>query len=188
MNKGFFNSSVLESNAPTSLIPKCGACGLMNKCKSPKLPVVGKGKKKILIVSEAPSKWDDDRNRLCANSDNRLPLEGALKKCGLDMLKDCWVTSALICYPDGANPTSEQLSHCRPNLVKTIKELNPDVIIPLGFAGIGSTFVERECRFRDSMVWYDNSKSKNQCVGLSNFRTGTRSQTHKDRRQKSISD
>ena len=157
MNKGFFNSSVLESTAPASLIPKCGACGLLHKCKSPKLPVVGKGKKKILIVSEAPSKWDDDRNQLCANSDDRLPLESALKRCGLNMLRDCWVTSALICHPNGENPTPDQLSHCRPNLVKTIKRLNPDIIIPLGFAGVGSIIPH---------LWKDNIGSATRWFGM----------------------
>jgi hypothetical protein len=55
----------------------------------------------------------------------------------VDLDVDCWKTSALICKPD-ATPTTEQIDYCRPNLVRTLKELGPTTIIPLGPAAVSS--------------------------------------------------
>jgi DNA polymerase len=138
MNPGFFSTSTLDSKAPQSLIPKCGACGIYKTCGSPKLPPVGEGRKKVLIISEAPSGRDDDAGRFLSDSKSSLPLESALRKCGVDILRDCWLTSALICHTNGKSPTSDQIGYCRPNLIKTINTLQPNVIIPLGGSAINS--------------------------------------------------
>jgi len=135
---GFFSSSVLDSKPPTSLIPKCGACGLYKKCQSPKLEPVGQGKRKVLIVYEAPCDNDDTAGRLLSRPNSSLPLETAIRKCSGDILRDCWVTTALICHTGGKPPTPDQIDYCRPNLIKTINTLQPNVIIPLGTAGVGS--------------------------------------------------
>jgi len=137
MNSGFFNSSLLESKPPTSLLPKCGACKLNLKCNSPKLDYIGKGKKRILIISESPSKSDDENGKLYSNPRSSLPLETALRKSGIVLERDCWLTTALICY-SGKEPTSDQINHCRPNLIRIIKQLNPDIIIPAGRSAITS--------------------------------------------------
>jgi uracil-DNA glycosylase family 4 len=137
MSNGFFNSSLTESKKPPSLLPKCGACKLDLKCNSPKLNYIGEGKKKILIISESPSKSDDENGRLYSTPRPSLPLESALRKSGVRLERDCWLTTSLICY-SGKEPTSDQISHCRPNLIKTIKQLKPDVIIPMGRSGIAS--------------------------------------------------
>ena len=138
MNPGFFPTSTLGSKPPQSLIPKCGACGLFKDCGSPKLSPVGEGRKKILIISESPSGKDDDAGRFLCDSKSSLPLETALRKSGVDILKDCWLTASLICHTNGERPTNEQVGYCRPNLIKTIKELDPNVIIPLGGNAIQS--------------------------------------------------
>src|ERR1700722_2808000 len=54
MSEGFFSLSTISSKAPPPLLPRCGACGLWKSCKSPKMKWSGKGKKKILLVGEAP--------------------------------------------------------------------------------------------------------------------------------------
>ena len=146
MSDGFFNSSLLESRAPDSLLPKCGACKLNRKCNSPKLDYIGQGRKKILIISESPSKRDDSIGRLYSSPRPNLPLESALRKSGIDLERDCWLTTALICHTD-KEPTSQQIGYCRPNLIKTIKKLKPDVIIPLGRSGVSSIIPH---------IWKDN--------------------------------
>jgi uracil-DNA glycosylase family 4 len=156
MNNGFFNSSLLESKAPQSILPKCGACGLHKKCKSPKLSVAGKGKRKILIISECPSSKDDEAGRMYSSAKPNLPLELALAKAGVNLERDCWLTSALICHTD-KEPTSQQIEFCRPNLVKLIKELKPDVIIPLGKSGITSIIPH---------LWKDNIGTASRWYGF----------------------
>ena len=120
------------------MIPKCGACGLSKKCHSPKLQPIGEGRKKILLVSESPSKRDDDAGEFLGNTNSSLPLEQALKQNGINILKDCWLTSSLICHTHGKQPTPDQIGYCRANLIKTIQRLNPDVIIPLGGSALQS--------------------------------------------------
>jgi uracil-DNA glycosylase family 4 len=132
---GFFSSSSLESKAPASLLAKCGACGLYKQCGSPKLNHVGKGKRKILFIYESPSALDDSTGELLSNSRRDLPLETAIRKCGIDMKEDCWFTTSIICYSKQP-ATNEQIGYCRPNLIKKINELKPDVIIPLGSSGL----------------------------------------------------
>ena len=153
---GFFPTSTLDSKAPASLIPKCGACGLHKKCKSPKLKPVGRGSKKILIISESPSDNDDLHGRFLSKSNSSLPLESALRDHGFNLLNDCWLTGSLICNTDGETPSTDQLEYCRPNLIKTIKELDPDVIIPMGAAAIGSLLPH---------IWKENIGTVNRWMG-----------------------
>lgn len=139
MSKGFFHATSLSLiEAPPSRVPKCGACGLFKTCKSPKMTPTGSGKKKILIVAEAPGKEEDDRGiQLVGNSGKELMK--VLAKFGIDMRRDCYLTNTLICRPpDNATPTNKQISYCRPNLIKTIEDLNPKVIILMGGPAIKS--------------------------------------------------
>lgn len=43
-----------EPKHTPTLIPRCGLCGLKDRCKSPKMKVSGKGKRKVLILGESP--------------------------------------------------------------------------------------------------------------------------------------
>src|SRR5688572_528647 len=79
-------------------IPKCGACGLLKGCKSPKMPVSGKGAKGILIIGEAPGRDEDIQGRPFVGATGEK-LETTLRKLGVEMRRDCWLTNALICRP-----------------------------------------------------------------------------------------
>lgn len=128
------------------MVPQCGKCGLDKTCISPKMPVTGAGKCKILIVAEAPGANEDERNiQLVGNAGNELTR--ILHKVGINLRKDCWLTNALICRPwerdkDGEvinrKPTKEEVSYCRPNLANTIRSLQPDIILPLGETAVMS--------------------------------------------------
>ena len=121
MSNGFFNSSLLESKTPTSLLPKCGACKLNLKCNSPKLNYIGKGGKKILIISESPSKKDDENGRLYSSPRPTMPLETALRKSGVRLERDCWLTTSLICY-SGKEPTSDRVCFTLVRISDTFSE------------------------------------------------------------------
>lgn len=155
MPKGFFSASTLLSvKAPPSLLPQCGACKLFKRCNSPKMPPKGKGKESVLFIAEAPSDSDDRRGKALVGPDGRL-LRDMLRKMGFDLDADCWVTYALICR-SGKAPDDKQIKYCQPNLIKHIKELNPTVIIPMGFAAVKSLI---------SSIWKDDVGPVTRWVG-----------------------
>jgi len=126
------------TKAPTSLVPKCGACGLYLHCKSPKMEPTGKGERKILIVGEAPGENEDKAGKHFVGDSGQL-LRDTLRKVGIDPQSDVRYTNALICRPPkNATPDSNQIDYCRPNVAKTIDEFQPNVIVPLGGAAVSS--------------------------------------------------
>jgi uracil-DNA glycosylase family 4 len=139
MPAGFFKASELQiTKEPVSRVPKCGACGLYKTCKSPKMPYSGQGKRKILLVGEAPGEEEDKQGKQFVGPTGKL-LSETLRKFGIDMRRDCWLTNTLICRPPkNATPTDLQIGYCRPNLIKVIEELEPDIIVPLGSAAVSS--------------------------------------------------
>lgn len=120
------------------LIPACGVCGLYKTCESPKMEPSGKGKKKILIVGEAPGADEDLQGRQFVGKAGRK-LQEACDEAEIDPRKDCLITNSLICRPpSNRTPTKQEIGYCRANLLKTIREFEPNVIIPLGGPAIQS--------------------------------------------------
>ena len=137
---GFFPESAIASKPRVKKFAQCGACGLYKDCLSPKMPVSGSGDLKILMVGEAPGRQEDKRGEAFVGKAGQ-ELLGMCSSVGF-RLRHCWLTNSLICRPENnATPTSDQIKYCRPNLMKTIKELNPDVIVPLGATAIHSSSV-----------------------------------------------
>lgn len=136
---GFFAGSTLAIvKAPQSRIPACGACGLYRLCTTPKMSVAGQGRKKILIVGEHPNKEADKRGTHFSKDDQQV-LQKSLRKHGVDLHRDCWITTSLICRTEkDAKPTDKEIDHCRPNIINTITELKPVVVILLGAAATRS--------------------------------------------------
>jgi len=146
MKRGFFTAEqVSVVSKADSMIPRCGQCGLYRTCKAPRMLPYGMGKKKILIVGEAPGRTEDeyiekDQGKIVRRGRQFIGKSGQylrdiLTDCGIDMDEDCWATNSLICRPPGnklpSNPTS-LIEACRPNLLRTVKELSPNVVILLG--------------------------------------------------------
>ncbi len=131
--KGFFAGSTVRGKAPRdSTVPNCGKCGLHKTCISPRMKVRGKGKKRILIVGESPSQKEDEQNKSFVGASGGY-LRAACATHGVDLVKDCWRTNAVICRPEkGKTASSEEVGYCRPNLTNAIKELQPTTIITLG--------------------------------------------------------
>lgn len=140
---GFFKASTLaQSQAPTPLIPRCGECGLYKSCMSPKMPVTGSGRRGILIVAESPGTKEDAEGEQLVGESGQF-LRRVLREFDVDLDRDCWKTNAVICLPqteDGEHrpPTDAEIGYCRPNLIRTIKELQPESIILLGGPSVKS--------------------------------------------------
>lgn len=137
--KGFFSSAdVLSTRVALPTLPQCGVCGLHKKCISPKMPVSGKGKSEIMIVGEAPGKTEDERNRPFIGESGQI-LEGTLRKLGVEMRHDCWITNALRCRPpNNVIRDKRSIDYCRPYLMEAIREHNPRIIILLGATAVQS--------------------------------------------------
>lgn len=97
------------------------------------MEVSGRGSRRILFVDEAPREQEDRQGRQLVGESGLLLQEllDGISSGGAD-IEECWSTSALICSPPNGKVTSDQVECCRPNLLKTITELKPNVIIPLG--------------------------------------------------------
>ena len=131
----FSNSSwSAKNNQPQS--PQCGACGLARQCFSPRMAVTGKGRNGVLVVAEAPGEQEDRRGEQLIGDAGQL-LRKLLKEIGVD-LEDCWKTNAVICRPPRNEIQPVHVESCRPNLLKTIAQLKPKVIILLGSSAVES--------------------------------------------------
>jgi uracil-DNA glycosylase family 4 len=128
------------------LVAKCGACGLHKKCNTPKMKVSGNGNKRILICGDFPSYSEDFQGKHFVES----MLEKELSNLGIRMRQDCWLTNAAICYPHKKTLPEKVVEFCRPNLIQTIKELNPVNIILLGKVAVKSLI---------SWLWKENVDS-----------------------------
>lgn len=136
---GFYaRSELAQHKAPKALIPQCSLCKLYQDCKSPKIPVSGEGRRKVLVVGEAPGAAEDERNEHWAGTPGQR-LRADLERIGVDLDRDCWKTNAIICRTHNhAKPTAKQLAYCLPNLTQTIKNLKPVVVLLLGGTAIDS--------------------------------------------------
>ena len=128
--------SSFHSKAKIPTITYCGSCKLCNNCISPKIIPAGKGNRKILIVTEKPSA-EEDANNNHNGSANKF-LKTCLKRLGVDLYKDCIITNAVLCHNTQNIIEDNIINACRPSLMKTIQEHNPNVIVLLGPAALKS--------------------------------------------------
>src|ERR1035438_486907 len=141
--KGLFQPSTWQQmKAPLSLVPQCESCNLYRHCKSPKMEVTGQGRRRVLIVAEAPGENEDHLGRQLVGIAG-AELSKILLSIGINLRQDCWLTNAIICRPmdddlNNRTPSSKEIDFCRPNLSKTLLSLKPDVVIPLGKAALES--------------------------------------------------
>lgn len=135
--RGFF-SEADSLRKPLPLLAECGRCGLSEAgCQTPKMKPAGKGKR-ILIVGEAPDDHDDDRGKPFAGPASAL-LRDALTRAGVDLRADCTSTAAVICCPKGDKQSQQKaVLFCRPNLLETVRRINPETVILVGHAAVKS--------------------------------------------------
>ena len=131
--RGFFTDTELtEMKRQLCSVPTCGACGLHRTCKSPRMEYAGEGRKRILLVGEAPGGDEDEKGEaFVGKTGKRLAYE--LKRFGINMNRDCWKTNAVRCRPpDNTPPKHEEIRACRPAVIHEITKLDPVSIILIG--------------------------------------------------------
>jgi len=145
---GFFSGEDLEDMGgqdPDG--PRCQDCGLYKRAIHPKMKYTGEGRKKCLIIAEAPGEVEDQTGIQLKGPVGQLQRK-FLKEYGLDLDKDFWKINAVNCRPvsdKGGNrePTDNEISCCRPMLLNTIEELKPTHIWLLGKVAIKSFFKDK---------------------------------------------
>lgn len=116
-----------------STIPKnnCDMCKLHETCTSPKMRLYGDGAKRVLIVGSYPYK-EEDRIGIYGRDKEMYFLIDQLESIGVEFERDCWYTTAVNCRPAKGEPTTKNVSYCRPRLLSLIEKLDPIAIILLG--------------------------------------------------------
>ena len=143
MGYGFFSTSELKKlNTVKIADSECGTCGLWKYCKTPKMKPTGEGKKKIMIVAEAPGEMEDARGIQLIGECGQL-LRRHLFELDIDLDEDCYKTNSVCCRPEeNAIPTEKQIVACRSRLFKEIRDFNPKVLILLGSIACKSVISE----------------------------------------------
>lgn len=141
--EGFFSQDTLTTKKRLSSITGCGACGLHKECTSPKMKPAGEGEKGILIVGTCPSEKADARNEPFAGEATQM-LRKLLRKCGIDLERDCVKMDAIACCPgEEDNITGVHIEACRPNVFNVIKKMKPRLILALGGTAVTSLIGHR---------------------------------------------
>ena len=122
---------IASGRTPTPLIARCGACGLYKTCRTPKMPVHGKGRRGVMVVGESPGHAEDDRGVPFVGASGQY-LRDALRAVGVDLDRDCWTTNALICRAPKGTEVKDAVAHCRPNVLAAIKQYQPHTILLVG--------------------------------------------------------
>ncbi len=139
MPSGFFKTEDLQltRKAFTGVVAQCNLCQLYKHCRSPKMPVSGKGRKQILILGESPGRQEDEQGKPFVGVSGQL-LSTSLFRLGVELRQDCWIYNSVICHPRNNILPDSAISYCRPNVIRTIQQLQPRLIILLGATAVKS--------------------------------------------------
>lgn len=138
--EGFFDSQETAAAAVVRSIKGCGACGLKNGCKTPKMRPQGTGANGIMLLAESPNAAEDKTGG--QQTGDKL-LRRILARHGVKLL-ECKKVYAVRCRPAGGeSPTDEQIDYCRPDVWKEIEAMKPKVIIALGVKALASIISHR---------------------------------------------
>jgi len=137
MNPGFFKQSV-------TFAEKCGvACTLDRDCRSPKMPVTGEGRMRILIIAEAPGEQEDRQNTQFIGPAGQL-LRKILAEHGVDLDRDCRKTNAVRCRPpENRRPTRQEIEACQQHVWDEIARSRPILTLLLGQIAVESFLLGR---------------------------------------------
>jgi len=86
---------------------------------------------RVMFIGEAPGRTEDDLGTPFVGGAGKI-LDTILEKVHLNR-EDVYITNVVKCRPpSNRNPTNEEIKACSKHLDKEIKEVNPDIIVPLG--------------------------------------------------------
>ena len=85
----------------------------------------------VLFVGEGPGEKEDAQGKPFVGRSGTV-LDDALADAGLSR-EDIRITNCVRCHPpENRDPTSQELSNCRPYLEREIHIVDPDVVVTLG--------------------------------------------------------
>jgi DNA polymerase len=99
------------------------------------MPVHGEGRRRIMVVGEAPGQTEDEEGVPFVGKAGDL-LRQSLDSIGVDLDVDCWTTNAIICRPPKNEIKDLHLNSCRPGLLRAVSEHKPNVVILLGMSSV----------------------------------------------------
>lgn len=139
MPRGFFKPLELAPSTKIAVptVAQCNACGLYRNCRSPKMAVDGEGRRKVLVVGEAPGSTEDEQGKPFVGSSGQL-LSETFTRLGFNLRRDCWITNSVWCHPERNDLPPRAVEYCRPNLIDAIKRLQPEVVLLFGGSAVES--------------------------------------------------
>lgn len=115
----------LPNCVPQYAQANCAACRL--QCGS-KIPMSGGGKRRVLILLDKQDPIQQ-ATKTYMRGDRYKYIHDVLMQYGLTS-DDYWITSVIQCFAE--SPDAKHADNCRPNIVKLIKTIKPELIIGFG--------------------------------------------------------
>ena len=111
-------------------VEKCRRCPLY-KTRTKVVFGTGSVDAKLMIISEAPGYWEDQKGEPFVGAAGKI-LDELLESAGIKR-KDVYIANILKDRPPGnRNPQKEEIEACTPFLLKQIEIIKPEVICTLG--------------------------------------------------------
>lgn len=121
-------------NKLKSEVEKCQHC-LLYKTRAKVVFGTGPANAKLMIISEAPGYWEDQRGEPFIGAAGKV-LDELLESVGVKR-KDVYICNVMKCRPVAPNlenraPNQEEIKACTPYLERQIEIIKPEVICTLG--------------------------------------------------------
>ncbi len=111
-------------------VEKCSRC-LLYKMRTKVVFGTGSVDTKLMIISEAPGRWEDIKGEPFVGRAGKI-LDELLNSAGIKR-EDVYIANILKCRPpQNRNPQKEEIEACTPYLLKQIEIIKPEIICTLG--------------------------------------------------------
>ena len=111
-------------------VEKCQRCPLY-KTRTKMVFGTGPANAKLMIVSEAPGYWEDQKGEPFVGAAGKV-LDELLDSAGIKR-KEVYIANLLKCRPpENRDPQPEEIKACAPFLERQIEIIKPKIICPLG--------------------------------------------------------
>ena len=123
-------------------IEDCKKCKLYKEVNTPRMEPHGDGRKKGLVIAEAPGEKEDKYGyQLHPKGKSGELIRDVLDEFDIDLDKDCITVNAVDCRPpDNREPRDLEIKACYPRKERIIKELKPKAILLLGRVSVKSFY------------------------------------------------
>jgi len=109
----------------------CQLCRLSESRKHA-VPPEGDSNARMMIVAQAPGRQEDQEGRMFIGPSGKV-LDRLFEQIGLDR-SEVYMTNLLKCFlPNCRKPRSDEIEACSVYLDQEIQQVNPELIVPLGY-------------------------------------------------------